>query len=55
MHNMFSAFSASLMSGRNGACGVRTIACLRPLCPWCKAPDGSLTPLGLGNLVYFYA
>ena len=39
----------------NGACGVRTIACLRPLCPWCKAPDGSLTPLGLGNLVYFYA
>lgn len=25
---------------RNGACGVRTIARLRPLCPWSKAPDG---------------
>ena len=23
-----------------GACGVRTIARLRPLCPWSKAPDG---------------
>ena len=23
-----------------GACGVRTIARLRPLCPWGKAPDG---------------
>ena len=25
---------------RNGACGVRTGARLRPLCPWSKAPDG---------------
>ena len=25
---------------RNGACGVRTGARLRPLCPWGKAPDG---------------
>ena len=23
-----------------GACGVRTGARLRPLCPWSKAPDG---------------
>ena len=25
---------------RNGACGVRTSARLRPLCPWSMAPDG---------------
>ena len=25
---------------RNGSCGVRTGARLRPLCPWGKAPDG---------------
>ena len=35
---------------RNGACGVRTIARLRPLCPWSKAPDGRLAGRGLAGV-----
>ena len=34
---------------RNGACGVRTGARLRPLCPWGKAPDGRRGPVPEGG------